>query len=853
MSKLLKKIENSVLIADGAMGTMIQKKDKSSKVPEEIMLENPQIIQEIHQEYIEAGSDLIETNTFGGSRLKLETSGLAEKTEEINKKAVELAKKAVNKTGKDVYILGSVGPTGKLMKPYGKLAFDDAYKVFKEQISYLVEAGVDGICIETMSDLAEMRAAVIAAKEFKVPIIAQMTFTENGYTLTGSTPEVVAIVLDSLAVDFIGVNCVAGFEEAISILEKMSKVTNKALSVFPNAGMPISVDGKTVFPQSANEYVEQFEALLDYNIKIIGGCCGTAPEYISALQEELFKHSSKFADNEVLIKKDLDESRVFLAGTRNFLELSQSTPVKIIGEKLNPTGRSDLKKALKEKDWAYLRKVARDQIEAGASLVDVNIGMAGIDKKQVMKNLIQELQMEIHIPLVLDSNDPEVLEAGLKEYQGKALVNSVNGEKESMDAIFPLIKKYGAAVIGLTLDDNGIPSTVEGRVAIAERIVNEANNYGIEVKNIFIDTLTLTAGSNAAELMVTLESLKEVREKFKVKTTLGASNVSHGLPVRELINDVFLSMAMGYGLDLPIADPFAEGIHDQIKTANLLTNRDKEGEEFIKSFAGREVVKKAKLVSKKGSEEESKDKKQEGISKEESKGGEIEKKNENVGEHEFIDKDPLLLEIRQAIIEGNRGDIVSLSESSIEKYKPQEIVNNVLIPSIQQVGDLYDTGRYFLPQLLKSAETMQKAFDFLKEKMLDDEKDNYKAKVLMATVKGDIHDIGKNIAKTIFMNHAYQVIDLGANVDSEEIVSRALEEEVEFVGLSALMTTTMMEMKVVIDKLKVKGYKGAVIIGGAVTNQDFADEIAADIYARDALDGVRKANKLLEEKVEVLS
>ncbi|MFP4017037.1 MAG: dihydropteroate synthase, partial [Halanaerobiales bacterium] len=645
------------------------------------------------------------------------------------------------------------------------------------------------------------------------------------------TPEIVAIVLDGLGVDLIGVNCVAGFEKAIPILQKMSSVTNRALSVFPNAGMPSSINGKTVFPQSAEEYVERFKDLMDYNICLIGGCCGTSPEYITYLKKELEANSSSFQEENVIgISEDEDETAVYLSGNREFLSLSQKTPVKIIGEKLNPTGRKDIKKALKESDWPYLRKIAREQVEAGASLVDVNIGMAGIDKKQVIKTLIQELQMELHLPLVLVSNDPEVLEAALKEYQGKALVNSVNGEQKSMDATLPLIKKYGAAVIALTLDDTGIPSSIEGRVGIARRIIEEADSYGIDSKNIFVDTLTLTAGSNAEELMITLEALKEVRERFKVKTTLGASNVSHGLPARELINDVFLSMAMGYGLDLPIADPFAEGIHDQIKAANLLTNRDKEGEEFLKSFAGKDRIKRVALVSKEKKEEIPAD------------------ENQDINKKESLN-DPLLKKINSAIIEGNRGNIISLTEASIENYDPQDTVNNVLIPAIQEVGELYDTGRYFLPQLLKSAETMQIAFDFLKEKMLDNDKDSYKAKVLLATVKGDIHDIGKNIVKTIFMNHAYQVIDLGANVATEEIVEKAIENEVDFVGLSALMTTTMMEMKAAIKALKAKGYTGAVMIGGAVTTQDFADEIGADIYAKDALDGVKKANSFLAKKV----
>ncbi|MFP4016702.1 MAG: homocysteine S-methyltransferase family protein [Halanaerobiales bacterium] len=829
---LLDRIKKSIIIGDGAMGTMIYDTcGNTSRSPEYYNLERPDIILKIHQEYIAAGADLIETNTLGASRLKLDTVGLADKTREINFEAVRIAREAA---GEKCIVAASVGPIGKLMKPSGDLSIEQAREIFNEQISYLVEGGADAIILETMSDIAEIKAALLATQDFDIPVIAQMTFTENGSTLTGTPPEVAAIVLESLGADIIGLNCVAGLKAAIPIINKMSQVTDLPLSVFPNAGMPVCIKGKTSFPESPGEFVKLINELLKYNVRIIGGCCGTTPEYITAVQHELKKYD---IHGKATTKKDDDI--LYLSGSREYLSLTPESPVYIIGEKLNPTGRKDIKEALKKEDWSYIRKIAREQVQAGARLLDVNIGIPGIDKTRVISQLIQEVQLDLPVPLVIDSDNAEILEAGLKEYIGKPLINSVNGEKASMDRVFPLVKKYGAAVIGLTLDEKGIPSTVEGRFAIARRIVKEAARYGIDKKNIYIDTLTLTAGSDQEQVMITLETLKKVKEELGVKTTLGASNISHGLPERDLINEVFLSMAIGYGLDLPIANPLDERIHDQIRAANLITNRDKDGEEFIGKYAGAENSRMTDKILQTGAKIYV-DKK-ENSATEDSKTNEDRKANMSSGD----EINTLLLSIKEAIINGDRTGIINLTESALKEYKPQKIIDSTLIPAIQEVGELYDRGTYFLPQLLKSAETMQKSFDFLKEKMLRGESHKSKATVLLATVKGDIHDIGKNIAKTIFLNHGYDIIDLGANVDSELIVETAMEKNVEFVGLSSLMTTTLEEMRKVIALLQKKNYKGKTIIGGAVTSQEFADEIGADIYAADALDGVNKVNEII--------
>ncbi|MFW6034700.1 MAG: homocysteine S-methyltransferase family protein [Halothermotrichaceae bacterium] len=822
-NKFISKIKAGVLIGDGAIGTMIQElSSQSVDAPEKIMLENPDIIQDIHKRYINSGAELVETNTFGANRLKLTAVGLEDRIEEINTTAVKLARSA----GDNVIVAGSVGPTGKLMEPHGQLAFVEAVDVFSEQISYLVKAGVDVVIIETMSDLKELRAAVIAAKQYDIPIIVQMTFTESGLTLTGSTPEVVAIVLENMGVDVVGINCVAGLSQAIPLIKSMSQVSSIPLSLFPNAGLPVCSNGQTIYPEGPQEFVENIEQLFNLNLRLIGGCCGTTPEYIKEIKQSFTKKKDnspaeeqrKQAGENNNEEVEINQNKLYFSSNHKHIEVADNQPVRIIGEKLNPTGRDDLKKALRNNDWEYLRKIAKEQVIAGADLLDVNIGISGINKKEVMSQLVQELQLEVDVPLVLDSNDPEVIEAGLKEYTGKALVNSVNGDQEVMDEIFPIIKKYGAAVIGLTLDDKGIPSTVSGRFDIASRLVDEAKKYGIKRENVVIDTLVLTAGARQEEVLVATDTLKKVKEELGVKTTLGISNISHGLPGRELINGVFLSMALGAGIDLPILNPFAKHIHDIIRAANVLTGRDKDGEQFIKWNSLKEDIHKENNV--------------------------MEVKKEDTGNKEAAKDTPFEL-IRQAVIKGDKNNIVELVKAVLEDKEAQSVVNKALIPGIEKVGELYDDGTYFLPQLMRSAETVQTGFDYLKSILTSDEEVKSRAKVLLATVKGDIHDIGKNIVKVIFANHGFEVVDLGADTAAETIVEKALSEDVDFVGLSALMTTTMEQMRIVVEKLRDNNYTGGIIIGGAVTSPEYAEEIGADIYAEDALDGVRKVNQYL--------
>ena len=828
-SRLLESIKKGIITADGAMGTMIQRyAEDASEVPERLLLDRPELIYRIHREYVAAGARLIETNTFGANYIKLKASGLEDRVEEINKRAVEIARRAC----KESFVAGSVGPTGKLMEPHGELGVETAEEVFKQQISVLVEAGVDAIIIETMSDLKEIRAAVLAAKGYKIPLIAQMTFNERERSLMGNTPETAAIVLDKMGVDVIGVNCVAGFREAVPVIARMAAVTARPLSVFPNAGLPVSREGKTVFPEGPQEFVREIEGLFNYNVRIIGGCCGTTPDYIPEIKKVIERANPIRVNQNPEGEKGVKaEEALYLSSSSRFLEIGKKSPVYIIGEKLNPTGRDDLKKALKDEDWSYLRQLAREQVNAGASLLDLNIGISGIAQVKIIKSLIRELQLEVDVPLVLDCSKTAVLEAGLREYTGRALINSVTGEESSMARIFPLAKRYGAAVIGLTLDEKGIPDSVEGRLYITRRIIERAREYGLGRGDIVIDALALTAGARQKEVMLTVKTLQKLKEETGVKTTLGISNISHGLPARELINQTFLVMALAAGLDLPILDPFDENIYHLLRAASLLTSRDEGGQEFIDYYGGE-----------KGREKKIPDRKK-NRKKQKNKTAKADKSDKTAK----TDKNApgIIEEIKELIVNGKREKIIEKIKEVLKEKEPQEVIDEALIPGIQRVGDLYEDGTYFLPQLLRSAETVEEGFEYLK-KELQGRTTKFKASILLATVKDDIHDIGKNIVRTIFGNYGFEVIDLGANVESQLIAQKALEYGVDFVGLSALMTTTMDEMGRVVRLLKEKGYQGKTIIGGAVTSQDFADEIGADLYAFDALDGVHKINQVLD-------
>ncbi len=804
MFNLIERLNNEILVLDGAMGTQLQKKClKSGDCPENLNLTHPEIIQQIHREYVTAGSDIIQTNTFGASEIKLSQYGLENKFVEINKTAVENAKKAADN---NTIISASIGPTGKLLEPLGEIDFTEAYQLFARQAKVLAEAGADMISIETMSDLQELRAAVIAVKEeTDLPLIAHLTFSESLKTMTGTDPETAVTVLEGLGVEVIGANCSLGPEKLLEIIKKMGQVSNTCLAVQPNAGLPVLRDGKTIYPLSAKEMAVYIQDFIQAGVNIIGGCCGTGPDYINLLSKKVKKLTPIKKNNPVLTR---------LASRTKTVIIADDRPTRIIGERINPTGRKKLSEELKQGKMTILNKEAKKQAEAGASILDLNIGVPEIDQVKTMKKAVHNLQRIVDLPISLDTTDPEVLETGLQNVNGKPLINSVTGEKTSLNTVLPLAKKYGAAILGLTLDENGIPKTAEKRLEIARKIVNHALKLGIKKENIFIDTLVLTASAEQNLVQVTLNALKLIKKELGVVTVLGLSNVSYGLPDREIINSAYLAMAIKAGLNAPILDPTKKEMINTVLASDLLINRDPAGERYISNT---------------------------NINTEQDK---------NISKKKYIkkpDKEKNILEIiYDQVLSGNKVEIISSIQKALKNHPALDIINKALIPGIKKVGDKYDQGTFYLPQLMLSAETMQEAFQILKPILVKEKSRESLAKIVLATVKGDIHDIGKNIVKVMLQNNGFEVIDLGKDVPAEKIVKTALKEDADIVGLSALMTTTMPEMKKVTKKLKKENPAIKVLLGGAVVTEDYATNIGADGYAANAVTAVKKAKELIK-------
>ncbi|MGM0471719.1 MAG: homocysteine S-methyltransferase family protein [Bacillota bacterium] len=806
-AEIIEELSEEVLLFDGAMGTQLQEAGlKTDEAPESWNLEHPEEIKKIHQNYLAAGSDMIQTNTFGANRLKLANYDLAERVEEINQAAVNLAQEI----SEDNYIAGSVGPLGKLLEPMGNLTFREGVEIFKEQIEVLIESGVDIISLETMTDLQELRAAVIAVKEVDehFPIIAAMTFDQDLRTLSGTTPQVAAAVLESLGVDVIGANCSLGPEGILEVLIEFKAATDKPLIVQPNAGLPQMVEGETIFDQSPAEMADYIAKFVEQGANIVGGCCGTTPDHIRAFAQEL-------AETEVL---DYSVEQNFkLTSRSDVINLENESHSLIIGERINPSARDGMTEELREEKLDLVTQEINSQVEAGAKVLDINVGGgAGIDGAKMMRRIVNKVQATSQVSVCIDTTDPEVLEAGLETFAGKALINSVTGEDESLERVLPLAKKYGANLICLALDEDGIPSTAEGRLEIARKIKRRAAEYGIPAENLLIDTLVLTASTKQEEVMATLEAIKLVKNELGLKTVLGISNVSYGLPCKPLLNQTFLAMALGYGLDAYLVDPLNQGIRNTILAGDVLANRDPSAQSYIAAFQVEEDG---------GADDEQEAEKEDSMD------------SETAGSS--------LSAVKQAVLNGNQEEIIELIKSILDQFKPQEIMNEGLIPAIKEVGNKYDSGEYFLPQLMASAETMKQGFQFLKDKLDSGDSQGSKGKVLLATVKGDVHDIGKNIVKIVLENHNFTVVDLGKDVPAEEIVQTAQEEEVDVVGLSALMTTTMVEMETVIELLAQEGIEVKVILGGAVVDESYTNEIGADDYALDAISAVKKIENLL--------
>ncbi len=777
-------LNKEFVVLDGAMGTMLQADGlKMGETPEALNIERPQLLVDIHKKYIDAGSDIIYANTFGANKYKLEKCGYS--VDEVIAAAINNAREACK--GTETLVALDIGPIGQLLEPTGTLTFEEAYNTFKEQI--IAGKDADVIVFETMTDLYELKAGVLAAKENSdKPIICTMTFEENMRTFTGVSVSSMALTLEGLGVDAIGVNCSLGPKELFPVVEEMCKWTHLPVVVKPNAGLPDPVTNE--YDCSPQEFAQYAQKLLPLGVKILGGCCGTDPEYIKALSSMLANEKYYNVEKAIPCAVCSPTKTVIIDRPR------------IIGERINPTGKKRFKEALAANDIGYILGQAIEQVHAGADLLDVNVGMPGIDEEQMMIKVLKSIQGVVDVPLQIDSTMPNVLEAALRVYNGKPIVNSVNGEEKSLSTVLPLVKKYGACVVGLTLDENGIPKTAQKRFEIAQRILDRALKLGIPKENVFIDCLTLTASAEQEGVMETLKAVEMVKTQLGLKTVLGVSNISFGLPNRELVNSSFLMMALTKGLDLPIINPNIAAMTGAVRAYKLLANIDVNSVDFISHYNGVTTTPAAPAASN--------------------------------------------IDLPYALANGLKSEAAALTSKLLEEHEPMYVVNELLIPALDKAGAEFETGKIFLPQLIQTAGVAQVCFEEIKKKILSSgEKTVSKGKIILATVKGDIHDIGKNIVKVLLENYGYEVIDLGRDVDCQLVVDEAIKRDVHLVGLSALMTTTLSSMEETIRLLRENNVDCKIMVGGAVVTEDYAMQIGADYYAKDAKESVDIAKKVL--------
>lgn len=779
---------DNFIVFDGGMGTMLQQHGlKAGELPESYNIEKPEIILEVHKAYIDAGAEIITTNTFGANRFKLKASDMC--VEEVVKSAVRIAREAAG----DRLVACDIGPTGQLMEPYGTLSFNDACDAFKEQVIAATSAGADVILIETMSDIYEAKAAILAAKENSdLPVICTMTFQSDGRTLTGSDPMTMVNIISNLGVDALGLNCSLGPKEMMPLLKEVLKYSPIPVIVQPNAGLPIIENGNTVYKVDPEMFGEYMAEMAKLGAAILGGCCGTTPDHIKAIRKAI----AGLSPLKPKVKK-----LTAVSSSTNTAVIGEG--IKIIGERINPTGKKKLKEALRNSDMDYLLREAVAQRDAGAHILDVNVGLPEIDEKAMMERAIKEIQGIVNLPLQIDSVRPDVIKAAARICNGRPIINSINGEDKIMEAIFPIAKKYGCLLVALTLDERGIPEKAEDRLKIAEKIIKKAEKYGISREDIIVDCLVLTASAQQKEVQETIKAVSLVKSKLGVKTTLGVSNVSFGLPDRELLNRTFLAMALTAGLDAPILNPMAESMMGTIRAYEVLWNIDREAAEYIKNFSAAES-------------------------------GAVVKEPETCRD------------LKKIVIDGMKDEAAPIIRELLKENEGLKIVNEHLIPALDVVGQKYEAGEIFLPQLIQSAETVKKAFEMIKDSMLSDSVGKpsvYRGKIVLATVKGDIHDIGKNIVKILLENYGFDVYDLGKDVPIEDIVEKVRDENAALVGLSALMTTTVKSMEDTIKALRQYCPDCRIMVGGAVLNESYAKMIDADYYAKDAGGAVKIARK----------
>lgn len=788
------RLGKELLFFDGGMGTLLQERGlKPGELPETWNITHKQEVTAIHRQYFEAGSDIVLSNTFGANALKFHSDEYALK--DVIFAGIECAKKAAKEAAGDreVYVGLDVGPTGKLLKPMGDLDFEEAYRVFAEMMTYGAQAGADFIHIETMSDTYEVKAAVLAAKEnTDLPVFVTTIYDEKGKLLTGGDVPSVVAMLEGLRVDALGINCGLGPEQMLPILEQLMKYTSLPVIVKPNAGLPKQKNGETYYDVDPETFAETMQHIVDIGACAVGGCCGTTPAHI----RELVKACKG------LPVKEPEWKDYTVVSSYGKAVVIGDKPV-IIGERINPTGKKRLKQALKEHDLDYILKEAIGEQENGAHILDVNVGLPDIDETQMMTEAVEAIQSVTSLPLQIDTVSIEAMEAAMRIYNGKPMINSVNGKQESMDQVFPLIQKYGGVVVGLTLDEGGIPNTAEVRFQIAQKIICEAKKYGIDKKDIVIDVLAMTVSSDPEGAKTTLEALKMVREKLHVRTVLGVSNISFGLPYRPAINSNFYTMAMLNGLSAGIINPSSEDMMRSYYSYCALMNYDENFETYIRVY-GNEKAKAADHPAKTSE-----------------------------------------ITLGSAIEKGLKEEAVLITKQLVREMEPLAIINQELVPALDRVGKGFEKGTVFLPQLLMSADAAKKAFAVIKDQFAEgDMTGSDNPKIILATVKGDIHDIGKNIVKVLLENYNFDVIDLGKDVAPETIVEEALSRDVKLVGLSALMTTTVVSMEETIRLLREQKPDCKVMVGGAVLNQEYADMIGADFYGKDAMQSVYYAQKL---------
>ena len=823
-SEFKRLIESKIVILDGATGSNLQKKGMHTGIcPELWMIDNAEKLVDLQLEFLEAGTDILFAPTFTSNRIKLREYDLEDRVDFFNKELVDISKRAIAEyremTGNQrrIFIAGDITLTGEMVAPHGKLSFEELVDVYKEQMTSLLSAGVDLFIIETMMSLQECRAGLLAAHELcDLPVMVSLTYEKNNRTLHGTDPITAITVLQAMGADAVGVNCSTGPDKMYDIIRQMKDIAHVPIIAKPNAGIPFLLEGQTVFPMEAEEFAGEMKKLVEYGAGIIGGCCGSTPGHIKSL---------------VSIVKDMPVPRVNNTHYRALTTERLTIPIRlggkfmVVGERINPTGKKALQASIREGDFSPIGDMADNQVEEGADFLDVNVGMSGIDEKEAMLKAIQEVMRVTDVPLVIDSSNPDVMEAALRIYPGRALINSISYEEDKLERLLPLAKKYGSMFILLPLSDSGLPKDIEEKKQIINRVLNKAYAMGLSKEDIIVDGLVNTVGANPNAAIDAIETIKYCKDELGVATIIGLSNISFGLPQRQFVNSTFLSFAMQAGLTMAIANPSQKLLMNTGFASDLLLGKEGAAERYINNVE--EIWGKVKEAPNKPSES---------ISDKQDKPSD---KNLNLDNSKQA--------IFEAVLKGNKKLIIDLVEKELSiNNSPSDIVDRVLIPAINEVGTLFERQKYFLPQLISSAETMKLAIDYLEPMLVDSKKDTKsKGTVIIATVAGDIHDIGKNLVALMLKNYGYRVVDLGKDVATELIISVAKDEDADIIALSALMTTTMVEMKRVVEEVKVAGLNTKVIIGGAVISQDYADEIGADGYSPDAGSAVELVKRLL--------